>query len=212
MKPIIIINPLLAAALVILAVRVSILGSEKKPEHMDNRTKEEIVLANIRTRTSIRQFTDEPLSRHQLDRLLHAGMAAPSAGNKQPWRFVVVQEKSIKQQIAAAIGTAQPAAKAPALIVVCADLTQTFPGDGRDYWVEDCSAVSENILLAAHAQKLGAVWLGLYPQGQRCTTIKKQLFLPDNIMPLGMIAVGHPAENPTPKDKWQPEFVHYNVW
>lgn len=182
---------------------------EKDYADQKNMNKQETIIDCIMTRTSVRQFTSEQLSQEQISVLLRAGMAAPSAGNKQPWRFLVLQDKETQERIAATIGPAKPAAKAPTLIVVCGDLTQTFPGEGLDYWVEDCSAATQNILLAAHALQLGAVWLGVYPLKERCDFLRQLLALPDNIMPLGMVAVGHPAETPKPKDKWHEEFVSF---
>lgn len=172
----------------------------------------EAVMENILTRTTIRRFTDEPVNEQQVEMLLRAGMAAPSACNKQPWRFVVVQDKATQERLAAEIGPASPAKHAHTLIVVCGDMAQTLEGEGLDYWVEDCSAATQNILLAAHAMELGAVWLGVYPIRQRCEIVQKVLSIPEDIVPLGMIAVGHPAEAPAPKNKWKPEYVHYSSW
>lgn len=210
MKTNVFLNLLLSVALVIISFNMLQLKNTARTD--DGANPEQAVIDNIMTRTSIRQYTGEKLSDKQIETLLRAGMAAPSAGNKQPWRMVVVQDKKVQQLLADSIQPAKAAAGAAALIVVCGDLDETFPGDGCDYWVEDCSAVAENILLAAHALKLGAVWLGVYPKGDRCALVKKLLQLPQNIMPLGMMAVGYPAEDPAPKDKWKPENVHYGVW
>lgn len=175
-------------------------------------TNDNMALDAILTRTSIRKFTDQTLSKEQTETLLRAGMAAPSACNKQPWRFVVVEEQSMRDSIVAEMSSAAPAAKAPSLLVVCGDATRTLEGEGFDYWVEDCAAVTENILLAAHAMGLGAVWLGIYPKKDRSAAISRLLSLPDDIMPFGMVAVGYPAETHAPKDKWHPEYVHYGKW
>lgn len=203
-------NVLLALALVILTIKLTFMDSNTQAPA--NSSQEEAVLDNILTRTSIRQYTDEPLTDKQVETLLRAGMAAPSARNVQPWRFVVVQDKNTLSSLSASIGPAKPAAKAAALIVVCGDMSVALEGEGRDYWIEDCSAVTENILLAAHSMQLGAVWLGAYPVMERCNILREMLALPDNIMPLAMIAVGHPAESPAPKDKWKPENIHYEKW
>ena len=172
----------------------------------------EAVLDCIASRTSIRQYTDEAVSEADQEKLLRAGMAAPSACNLQPWRFVVLTDGAVKQEIADSIRPAGPAAVAPLVIVVCGDMTATIDEAGRDYWIEDCSAVSENILLAPNAMGLGGVWLGVYPLKERVDFLKERLGLPSDIVPLGMLAIGHPAENPEPKDKWKPESVHYNKW
>ena len=169
------------------------------------------VINSIMTRTSIRQYTDKKLTDIEIESLLKAGMAAPSACNLQPWRFVVVTDPEIKQAISDQIKPAGPAAKAPAVIVVCGDLESTFE-TAPDYWAEDCSAVTENILLAAHALDLGAVWMGVWPQKERYDFLGELLGLPSNIIAFGMIAVGYPAENPSPKDKWDASKVHFEKW
>ena len=138
-------------------------------------------------------------------------MATPSACNFQPWRFVVVTNPAVKKAISEQIKPAGPASKAPVVIVVCGDMDNTFES-APDYWAEDCSAATENIMLAAHAMGLGTVWMGIYPQKERYELLKNFLELPDNIKAFGMIAVGHPAEHPAPKDKWDANKVHYEKW
>lgn len=202
----------LAVVLVLLFVRLLYVEQRKKSPETEVTTKEDIVLTNIMTRTSIRRFTQEKISDQQTTQLLKAGMAAPSAGNKRPWCFVVVDDQKTKEAITANIGPAQAAVKAPMVIVVCADTTKTFAGDGRDYWIEDCSAVTENILLAAHGMDLGAVWLGVYPEMKRCDFLQGLLSLPAHVIALGMVAIGHPAEQPAPKNKWDEKKVHINTW
>lgn len=165
----------------------------------------------IMTRTSVRQYTDEPLTDQEIEILLKAGMAAPSACNMQPWRFVVVTDPQVRQTITSQIKPAGPASKAPAVIVVCGDMDYTFEA-APDYWAEDCSAATENILLAAHAIGLGTVWMGVYPQKERYKLLGELLNLPANIKAFGMIAVGHPAEHPSPKDKWDADKVHFEKW
>jgi flavin reductase (DIM6/NTAB) family NADH-FMN oxidoreductase RutF len=139
-------------------------------------------------------------------------MAAPTAVNKQPWHFVVVTDKNVLSAISEATPNASMAAKAPLAIVVCGDMNKALEGGGRDFWVQDASAATENILLAAHALGLGAVWTGTYPNQERCAKIAKLLHLPQNLVPLNTIVIGYPAENPTPKDKWNPQNVSYNYF
>ena len=200
----------LAGAVLTLIV-LAMLRPQQQPAEPAATPSADAVISNIMTRTSIRQFTSETLSAEETETLLKAGMAAPSACNLQPWRYVVVTEDSLRQQIAGAIHPAAPAAKAPTVIVVCGDMEALFE-PGPEYWIEDCSAVCENILLAAHALGLGGVWMGVYPQMERCELLRELLQLPATIQPLGMLAIGHPAESPAPKDKWKPENVHYNKW
>ncbi|MBO7144026.1 MAG: nitroreductase family protein [Salinivirgaceae bacterium] len=162
------------------------------------------VISNIMTRTSIRSYTDEPLTDSQIETLLRAGMAAPSAVNKQPWKFVVVKNKPILQQIADSLPNTR-LSSAVCAIVVCGDMTKTLDGVAREFWIHDCSAATENILLAAHALELGAVWAGIFPNPDRVDKLRGLIDLSETQIPLCVIAIGHPAENPTPKDKWNQE-------
>lgn len=168
------------------------------------------VIKNIMTRTSIRKYTDQPIKKADIETLLRAGMAAPTAVNKQPWHFVAVIDKAkLKELSGGRGGMLEQCALA---IVVCGNMEKAMPGKAREYWVQDCSAATENILLAAHALGLGAVWTGGYPMEDRMTTISKALKLPETIIPLCTIVIGYPAESPTPKDKWKPENVSYNEY
>ena len=168
------------------------------------------IVENIMTRTSIRQYTDQVISADTIETLLRAGMAAPTAVNKQPWHFVVVTDREKLNGLAVANPNAGMAQKAPLSIVVCGDMKKTLEGPARAFWVQDCSAATENILLAAHGLGLGAVWTGLYPNEDRAKAVAELLKLPETIIPLCAIVIGHPAESPEPKDKWLPENVSYN--
>lgn len=167
---------------------------------------------NIMTRTSIRAYTDQEVTDETVETLLRAAMAAPSAGNKQPWRFVVVRDREELVRFADAYRTMDHVRSAALAIVVCGDMEDTFPGDGLDYWVEDTSAATENLLLAAHSLGLGAVWCGIYPLPERVNFLKDELQLPENIVPLGVVSLGYPAEAPAPKDKWNPDYVYNERW
>lgn len=175
---------------------------------------EQFVIENIMTRTSIRQYEAKPVEKEKVEMLLKAGMAAPSAVNKQPWAFVVIDDTAVRDTLVAKLGnaSASPVGRAPLTIVVCGDQEKALEGEAFDYWIEDTSAATENILLAAHGMGLGAVWCGVYPMSERVASVREALELPSTIYPLGMIAIGYPAENPTPKDKWKEENVHYNKW
>lgn len=156
------------------------------------------VIGNIMTRTSVRQYTDHPISADTLETLLKAGMAAPTAVNKQPWAFVVTTGRDALDSLA----TLQPRLQtAAAAITVCGDMTRAIEGEGRDFWVQDCSAATENILLAAHALGLGAVWTGVYPIAERVDDVSRALALPDSVVPMCIIAVGYPLADQEPKDK-----------
>jgi len=166
------------------------------------------ILSSIMTRTSIRQYTDEPVSKADIETMLRAGMAAPTAVNRQPWHFVVVTDKAkLKELSGGRGGMLEQCALA---IVVCGNMEKTMQGKGQEFWIQDCSAATENILLAANALGLGAVWTGGYPMEERVASISKALKLPETIIPLCTIVIGHPAESPTPKDKWKPENISYN--
>ena len=167
------------------------------------------VIGNIMTRTSVRQYTDRQISADTLETLLKAGMAAPTAVNKQPWAFVVTTGRDALDSLA----TLQPRLKtAAAAITVCGDMARAIEGEGRDFWVQDCSAATENILLAAHALGLGAVWTGVYPIAERVDDVSRALALPDSVVPMCIIAVGYPPADQEPKDKWDPSKVHYQRW
>lgn len=167
-------------------------------------------IKNIMTRTSVRKYTNETVTKADIETMLRAGMAAPTAFNKQPWHFVVVTDREQLNALAAANRGTGMAAKAPLAIVVCGDMQKTLPGVGQGFWVQDCSAATENILLAANALGLGAVWTGVYPNEERANAVRDIVKAPEHIVPLCTIVIGHPADNPTPKDKWKPENVSYN--
>ena len=176
----------------------------------------------IMSRTSIRAFTGEVVSRGSLETILKAGMAAPTAMNSQPWRFVVLTDQ---ERIAELFGQGPRGGMfttAGAVIVVCGQTTSMRKPFGQPdapevemenmFWFEDCSAAAENILLAAHALGLGAVWTAGYPGMQRVAPIAAALGIPEKVIPLCVIPVGVPAESPAPKDKWKPEYIHWNQW
>lgn len=205
-------NLLLSAALVIVSAKAVSSASKEKDEEISNDSIASVVLDNIGSRTSIRSYKDKSIEESKVEKILKAAMSAPSAGNKQPWRFIVVTDRKILEAISENMHTVEMAKKAPLAIIVCGDMTQTFPSDGKDYWIEDASAATENLLLAAHSLGLGAVWCGVYPMTERVSFIKKLLGLPTEIVPLNVIPIGYPDESPKPKDKWKPENIHYNTW
>lgn len=195
------------------ALLASCAGNESKNEETVDKgaCPTDAVIENIMTRTSIREFTNQPIAKDTLDLVVKAGMAAPSAVNAQPWAFVVVSEREVLDSLNT-VSTHYNLKTATAAIVVCGDLNKAMEGDGQAYWVQDCSAATENILLAAHAYGLGAVWCGVYPIADRVDGVKKALDLPENIIPLNVITMGYPAENPQPKDKFKTENIHYQKW
>lgn len=178
----------------------------------DSETVVNSTIEDIMTRSSVRSYSDREVGSEMIDTLLRAAMAAPTAGNKQPWRFVVVNERAILDTIAARFGSMTMAAKAPVAVIMCGDVTATFEGEGQEYWVQDVSAASENLLLAAHSLGLGAVWCGIYPVSERVKQFSEMLALPENVVPMACICIGYPDSEPTPKDKWKPENIRYNHW
>ncbi|UKK52528.1 nitroreductase family protein [Prevotella sp. E2-28] len=182
---------------------VMTVSAQQKVENKDA----QVAINNIMTRTSIREYTNEPVSKADIETMLRAGMAAPTAVNRQPWHFVAVTDKAKLAELA---GRRDLIKQAGVAIVVCGNMDKALQGAAQAFWVQDCSAATENILLAANALGLGAVWTGCYPMNDRVAEVSKVLKLPETIVPLCVIAIGHPAEQPTPKDKWKPENVSYD--
>jgi nitroreductase len=165
----------------------------------------------ISGRTSVRTFTPQAVAPELVESLLRAAMAAPSSKNRQPWHFVVVTQDTARQALAEQLPYAKMLRDAPLAIVVCGDTT-VHTGESAISWVMDCSAATENLLIAAAATGLGAVWTGVYPYADRITAVRKTLSLPENIVPLNVIAAGHPAHLTAIKDKWKSERIHYEQW
>ncbi len=171
--------------------------------------KADIVLESIMTRSSVRTYSDEKVNKEFIEKMLRAGMAAPTAGNRQPWEFYVVQDTSIiKQMTKVSKYTAPMNDEAQLAIVVCGVPALSFPTEPT-YWIQDVSAATENILLAAHGLGLGAVWCGVFPGEDRVETLRGMLDIPDHAIPFNIIMIGHPDTDPNIKDKWKPERVHY---
>lgn len=163
----------------------------------------------ILTRRSIRKYKSDQIPDELLEKILRAGMQAPSARNKQPWHFVVVRDREMLNKISDVHPYAYMLKEAPVGIVICGDsnIETTI-----DYIVQDCSAATQNMLLAAHDFGLGAVWLGIYPREQRVKALRELLEIPENIIPISMIAVGYPDEKKSYEDRFKPERVHYEKW
>lgn len=175
-------------------------------------TAADAVMENILTRTSIRTFEQRPVEDSKIDTLLRAAMAAPTNGNLQPWHFVVLKDSQDIEAYAATNARHADAIRAtPLFIFVCADTTRMAEGMGHDIWIQDCSAASENLLLAAHALGLGAVWTTIWPIQKKVKGISAALHLPDNLIPLNGICIGYPAEQPQPKDKWDTKKITYGI-
>lgn len=164
-------------------------------------------LEAIFTRRSIRRYTDKTVSEKDLKTILEAGMNAPSANNQQPWHFVVINSRDKLNAITEVHPYSQMLKQAPAAIIVCGDTNVS-----SSYWQQDCSAATENILLAARALGLGTVWLGVYPREDRTAAISKLFGLPKNVKPLCVIALGHPAEEKGRVSRFDAGRIHKNNW
>jgi nitroreductase len=163
----------------------------------------------LHTRRSIRNFTDQAVSEEALHALLDAAMIAPSAGNAQPWQYIVVDDAAILRQVPDINPYAGMAPKAPVSIVVCGDLSaEKYQG----FWVQDCSAAIQNMLLAATALGLGTVWTGIHPMRDRVSAFQQLLKLPEHIVPLGLIVIGHPAAPFEKKSRFDAAKIHHNFW
>ena len=163
----------------------------------------------ILSRRSIRKYTEQPVSDEIVKELLEAAMSAPSAGNEQPWHFVVIKEREILDEIPAFHPYSQMLRHAPVAILVCGDETlEKYQG----YWVQDCSAATQNILLAAQAKGLGAVWLGVYPIEDRVANLRKLLGIPEHVIPFSLISIGYPAEQKPRSARYDDSRIHHNQW
>ena len=165
------------------------------------------LIQTIYARRSIRKYTDEPVAEGQIETLLKAAMAAPSASNRKPWHFVVVTEREKLDELAERHPYGKMLFQATLCIAVCGDTTIS-----PDYWVQDCSIAGENILLAVTALGLGAVWLGVHPREDRVAAVREVLALPDPVIPLNLISIGHPGEEKEARTQYDPDRVHRGGW
>jgi nitroreductase len=168
--------------------------------------KEITMLDFIKKRRSIRQYTAESVSDADIRTILEAAMAAPSANNSQPWEFIVVREKDLRQRLAETHRWSYMCADAPLVFVVCGR-----PGHS-DHWVEDTSAATQNLLLGVAGLDLGAVWIGIYPRLEREEHVKKTLGIPGELRVLCLVAAGHPAETKSPRTQYDESKVHYDEY
>ncbi|MBD3393246.1 MAG: nitroreductase family protein [Chitinivibrionales bacterium] len=162
-------------------------------------------------RRSIRRYKKEKVAGRDVQALLESAMAAPSARQKDPWRFVVVGQADVLNTIAEGLPNGKMLAEAPLGLVVCGDLAAANSGV-LSYMLQDCTAAIENILIAVHALGLGACWLGVHPREDRMAHLTKVLGLPEGVIPVCVIAVGHPDEEKEPRTRYNPELVHHERW
>ena len=202
----------LAAALAFVSWKLVSNGNQHQESGVAASSSDNKAFDCIMTRTSCRSFTDERPTEEQIDSLLQAAMAAPTARNAQPWQIIVVTDRDILDTIAATCKNIKMAADAPMAFVACGDLTIAEKKGGDEFWDQDLSAVTENILLAAHSMGFGAVWCGIYPVQERVDFVQKLLELPETVVPLSIIPIGRPKNTLSPKDKFDRERIHYNGW
>lgn len=179
-------------------------------------------IRNIMSRKSVRSFKDQPIPQEKMEAMLKAAMAAPSGMNVQPWSFVLITDKSNYEKIFEGNFNMKIFKSAAAVVAICADTTITrIPGQGGDgtpvtmpnrIWRDDMGACTENFLLAAESLGLGAVWTACYPYLDRMEPVRAALGLPLQVVPYSLVAVGYPDGENTPKDKWKPERIHYEMW
>jgi nitroreductase len=166
-------------------------------------------MKEIFERRSIRKYTGEDVPDESINELLKAAMAAPSAGNQQPWDFIVVKDRTVLNEIPKVHQYAQMLKEAPLAIIVCGSLDRE---KHKGYWMQDCAAAIENMLIEAQYLGLGAVWLGVYPREDRVAGIKKLLEIPENVMPLAVISIGYPAESKEASQRYDEKKLHINKW
>lgn len=162
-------------------------------------------------RRSVRRYSDEPVSEQLVQDLLEAGMAAPSACCKDPWRIVVVRQRDRLRELAQGLPHGGMLEDAALGLIVCGDMREAHDGQ-LSYLLQDCSACIENILLAASMLGLGACWLGVHPREDRIDHLRRLLRIPEQIIPVSAIAVGRPAEQKEPRTRFDAAHVHYEQW
>jgi nitroreductase len=195
-------NWVLTGLIVIVTAFVSCQGSEQAISPGD------AALSVIFNRKSVRSYTAEPVRKEDVHTLLKAGMSAPTAKNIQPWAFIVIDRRTALDSLATLglPGSRVTLEQAPLAIVVCGDTVSS------SRWSLDCSAATENILLAAEALDLGAVWLAVFPWRDRIAGVVKTTGIPPHVLPLAVVAIGHPKGEFSPKDKYKKYKIHHNKW
>lgn len=164
----------------------------------------------IMNRRSIRKYTSQEVTDEQVQILLQAAMCAPSAGNEQPWHFIVVRDRQLLDQVPEYHPYSSMIKQATVAILICAD-TRLSKYD-LDLWVQDCAAATENLLLAVQDLGLGAVWLGVYPLPARVEGLRRLFNIPEAVFPFALVPVGYPAEHKEGQDRYRKDRVHLNSW
>ncbi|MFW6061936.1 MAG: nitroreductase family protein [Planctomycetota bacterium] len=163
----------------------------------------------LRNRRSIRKYTDKPVDDEVIRNILELTMTAPSAGDQRPWHFIVIRDREKLEALSHEHPYASMAKHAPVAILVCADLQLL---KYENFWVQDCAAATENLLLAATAEGLGSTWVGVYPVEDRRALLRRLCELPDHVEPFALVPLGHPAERKGPAERYNDLRVHKEVW
>ncbi|MEW5895333.1 MAG: nitroreductase family protein [Candidatus Omnitrophota bacterium] len=167
----------------------------------------------ILDRRSVRKYTGQPVSREKLLTLVKAGMAAPSSRDTRHFRFIIIDEPELVDRLAEGLPYARMLKTARHAIVVASDLSVAYGGMETGYWIQDCAAAAENILIASKAAGLGACWTGVHPREERVILLKEVLNLPEQVRPLCLITVGVSAgEDDKPRVKFDECHVYWNTW
>ena len=188
---------------------ILLFNNQKRTPVMEQETisTKDATLSVIHNRKSVRNFiVEKQISKEDIDIIIKAGMAAPSGRDARPWEIIVVDDRKVLDAMAEKLPYAKMLSQAPLAMVVCGDTTKS------SYWYVDCSAVTENILLAVEALELGAVWTAAYPYNDRMNVVVENLNLPENILPLAVIPMGYPQGEQKTKNKYEPTKIHYNKW
>ena len=165
------------------------------------------VVDNKKKKKSVRKYSDKKVEQEKIDIILKCAMAAPSAMNKQPWELVIVNDKEILEQVASIVPNASYCRTCQLAMIVCGNRSIS-----EKFWLQDCCAVTENILLAVESLKLGAVWCAVFPDDNKVQQIQKLFKLPEDVIPLNVIPIGYPLSKENPKDKYSSKKIHLNKW
>jgi nitroreductase len=163
----------------------------------------------ILTRRSVRTYINKKIPNTIIQDLLEAAISAPSAGNQQPWQFIIINKRETLDKTSACLPNGKLLQDADKAILVCGDLNIE---KHKGYWPIDCSAATQNILLAAHAKGIGACWLGVYPREERVTNLQQLFKTPDYIIPFSVISLGYSNQVCEKVDRYDPSRIHRNIW
>lgn len=168
-------------------------------------------MQNLLRRRSVRRFTDRDVAPDLIERAIRAAMHSPSAANERPWQFIVLRDQALRDQAAVISPYAAMIAQAPAGVLVCGDRSlERFPS--QQFWVQDCAAATQSLMLALHALGVGSVWTAVYPLTDRIRGFQEMLSLPESVVPFALVPLGYPESEPTAVDRFESSKVHFDGW